>query len=140
MASDKSPPELPEHFAVPLHDIVESTRIVTETASDAIITIDESSKILFVNRATVTIFGYEIEELIGAELTMLMPEYLRQLHRAGLNNYLQTGKKHIPWTAVELPGLHKNGQEISLELSFGEFHRDGRRFFTGIARDISKRK
>ena len=42
--------------------------------------------------------------------------------------------------AVELPGLHKSGKEISLELSFGEFQKDGRRFFTGIARDVTLRK
>ena len=81
-----------------------------------------------------------MEEMLGAELTMLMPEYLRHLYRTGLKNYLETGKKHISWVAVELPGLHKSGREISLELSFGEFQKDGRRFFTGIARDVTLRK
>jgi signal transduction histidine kinase len=71
---------------------------------------------------------------------MLMPEYLRHLHRAGFKHYLETGQRHIPWEAVELPGLHKNGEEISLELSFGEFLTNGQRFFTGIARDVTKRK
>ncbi len=42
--------------------------------------------------------------------------------------------------AAELPGLHKDGREIPLEISFGEFTRDGRRFFTGIARDMTERK
>ena len=121
-------------------DIVENSRIIAETASDAIITIDENSTILFVNRAAVKIFGYSMEEMIGSELTILMPEYLRHLHRAGLTNYVATGKKHISWEAIELPGLHKDGREISLELSFGEFQKDGRKFFTGIARDITRRK
>lgn len=125
---------------VTLDDLVETSRIVTETASDAIITINEDSRILFVNRAAVNIFGYRLDEMIGAELTMLMPEYLRHLHRSGLKNYVETGQKHISWQAVELPGLHKNGSEISLELSFGEFQKDGKRFFTGVARDITKRK
>jgi PAS domain S-box-containing protein len=126
--------------SIALENILESTRIITETASDAIITIDENSRIVFVNQAAENIFGYSSEEMLGSELTMLMPEYLRNLHRAGLKNYLTTGKKHIAWVAVELCGLHKNGEEISLELSFGEFLKDGRRFFTGIARDITKRK
>jgi PAS domain S-box-containing protein len=139
MASDSSLTDQPETTITPL-DSVESSRIIAETASDAIITIDESSRILFVNRAAVNIFGYAMEEMMGAELTMLMPEYLRHLHRAGLKNYLGTGQKHINWEAVELPGLHKSGKEISLELSFGEFRKDGRRFFTGIARDITRRK
>jgi PAS domain S-box-containing protein len=123
-----------------LQDIVESSRVIVETASDAIITINEESIILFVNRATSNIFGYAAEELIGSELTMLMPEYLRHLHRVGLDHYLATGQKHIPWAAVELPGLHKSGRELALELSFGEFNKDGHRFFTGIARDITRRK
>ena len=138
MAIDNSLTESAQPLAS--EDIVESSRIITETASDAIITINENSRIIFVNRGAVNIFGYSIEEMLGAELTLLMPEYLRHLHRAGLKNHLETGGKHISWVAVELPGLHKSGMEISLELSFGEFQKDGQRFFTGIARDITKRK
>ena len=140
MSSNNSPTQSPAASDIPMEDIVASSRIITETAADAIITIDENSKILFVNNAAVRIFGHSIEELLGSELTMLMPEYLRHLHRAGIKNYVATGKKHISWVAVELPGLHKSGKEISLELSFGEFQKDGRRFFTGIARDITRRK
>ena len=140
MAHDTSLTDPSSNSDVHFQNTVENSRIIAETASDAIITISESSTILFVNRAAVKIFGYAVEEMLGAELTMLMPEYLRHLHRAGLKNYLETGSQHIPWEAIELPGLHKSGKEISLELSFGEFHKDGRRFFTGIARDITKRK
>ena len=140
MGRDKSLTESPEAPGIAQHDFVESSRIIAETASDAIITINEKSRILFVNRAAVNIFGYSMEEMVGAELTMLMPEYLHHLHRAGLKNYLETGKKHISWVAVELPGLHQSGREIALELSFGEFQKDGQRFFTGIARDITRRK
>jgi signal transduction histidine kinase/CheY-like chemotaxis protein len=71
---------------------------------------------------------------------MLMPEYLRRLHRLGIDRYVRTGRKHISWRSVELPGLHKSGREIPLELSFGEFVREGKHFFTGIARDITERK
>ena len=93
MASDNSRTESAQPLA-PV-DIIESSRIVTETASDAIITINENSRIIFVNRGAVNIFGYSIEEMLGAELTMLMPEYLRHLHRGGLQNYLETGKKYL---------------------------------------------
>ncbi len=123
-----------------MQSIVESSRVIAETASDAIITINEESTILFVNRATSNIFGYTAEELIGSKLTMLMPEYLRHLHSIGLRNYIETGQKHISWEAVELPGLHRSGKQLTLELSFGEFQKDGYRFFTGIARDIGRRK
>ena len=115
-------------------------RIVEETVSDAIITIDESSKILFVNRAAEKVFGHPASEMVGRDLTMLMPEYMRHLHRAGIDRYLETGRRHISWEAVELPGLHSSGREVTLEVSFGEYARDGKRVFTGIARDITERK
>lgn len=139
MAADKPPsgfgqqPIAPEHLAA-------ISRSFAETASDAIITIDEHSIIVHANSAAEKIFGYTTEELIGTELTILMPEYLRHLHRAGLKQYLETGTKHLSWDAVELPGLHKSGREILLEVSFGEFQTDGRRLFTGIARDVTKRR
>ena len=115
-------------------------RTLAETASDAIITIDEAGFIVFVNPAVEKVFGYPPEQMIGHDLTMLMPEYLRHLHRAGLQRYQETGKKHISWEAVELPGLHQTGREIPLELSFGEFVRNERRYFTGIVRDVSERR
>src|SRR4030095_724050 len=115
-------------------------RTLAETASDAIITIDDSSTIVFVNQAAESVFGYTREELLGTKLTRLMPEYLRHLHEAGLTRYNQTGTRHIAWVGTELPGLHKDGHEIPLEISFGEFVRNDQRFFTGIARDITERK
>ena len=123
-----------------LRQTEEHYRAVAEAATDAIITIDSDSAILIVNPATERIFGYSTEELIGQPLTMLMPEYLRHLHKAGTTRYLDTGQKHIQWSAAQLAGLHKSGSEIPLEISFAEFTRDGRHFFTGIARDISQRK
>lgn len=118
----------------------QSSRIIAETASDAIITIDQNSIIHFVNRAAERIFGYTREEMLGQELTMLMPDYLRHVHKAGIQRYTETGRRHIDWEAVALPGLHKNGKEIPLELSFGEYTENGQHFFTGIARDISERR
>lgn len=113
---------------------------IAETAPDAIITINSESTILLVNPAAEKIFGYSIEEMLGQPLTMLMPEYLRHVHRGGITRYLGTGQKHIEWAAVQLPGLHKSGGEIPLEISFGEFIKGGQRFFTGIIRDITERK
>ncbi len=118
----------------------EKYRIVAETAGDAIISIDGKSTILFINRAATRIFGYEIEEMIGQSLTMLMPEYLRHLHTAGQERYIKTGKKHVNWQQVEVPGLHRDGHEFPLEISFGEFNKNNNHIFIGIARDITERK
>jgi PAS domain S-box-containing protein len=69
-----------------------------------------------------------------------MPEYLRILHNQGMERHINTGKKHIPWESVEVPGLHKDGREIPLEISFGKFIDNEQHIFTGIIRDISERK
>ena len=129
-----------DNLEAPLAGLYQITRVIADTASDAIITIDEESTMLFVNRAAERIFGYPRAELLGQSLTMLMPDYLRHVHRAGMQHYLATGQRHTSWEAVALPGLHKSGREIPLELSFGEFTENGRRFFTGIARDITERR
>jgi PAS domain S-box-containing protein len=123
-----------------LQDREERYRVVTETATDGIVSIDGSSTILFANNGAARLFGYTREELIGHDLTMLMPEYLRAVHKASMQRYVETGARHIAWTAVALPGLHKNGSELSLELSFGEYRQNGRPIFTGIIRDVSERK
>ena len=106
-----------------LSSLQQITRVVAETASDAIITIDESSKMIFINRATEKIFGYSREELIGESLTILMPDYLRHVHRAGLKRYLETGKRHLSWEAVQLPGLRKDGTEIPLVIQCSSHNR-----------------
>ena len=129
-----------KHAEEALRDSESHFRSVAESASDAIITVDEKSSIISVNPAAERIFGYSIAELNGAHLTMLMPEYIRHLHRAGLERYITTNHKHISWQAVELPGLHKSGHEIPLEISFCEWTRKGTRYFTGIVRDVTERK
>jgi PAS domain S-box-containing protein len=118
----------------------EKYRLVVETASDAVISLDETSAILLANPATTRIFGYDPAELIGKPLTMLMPEFLRKLHEVGFKRYLATGQRHINWQGTELVGRRKNGQEFPVEISFGELTKDGHRVFTGFIRDISERK
>ena len=121
------------------HESSELLRVVAETASDAIISIDHDSVILFANPAAERIFGYTIPEIVGQQVTLLMPECFRLLHKTAIGSYVSTGQKHIPWTGLQLPGLHKSGAEIPLEISFGEHVRDGKHIFTGILRDVSER-
>jgi PAS domain S-box-containing protein len=117
----------------------DSYRIVTETASDAILTMDAGSVILSVNPAAERIFGYTAAEMVDQPLAFLMPERFRESHRRGVRRYLETGVRRIRWDGVQLPGLHKSGREIPLEISFGSFLRDGEPVFTGIIRDVSER-
>src|SRR5580704_2117062 len=118
----------------------EQYRTVVETATDAVVSIDEDSKILLANPATARIFGYEPVELIGKPLTVLMPEFIRKLHEAGFRRYLATGQRHLNWQGTDVTGLRKNGQEFPVEVSFGEMTSNGRKVFTGFIRDISEKK
>ena len=123
-----------------LRESEERYRAVTETAQDAIFTIDRDSRILMVNRAVRRLFGYEPEELIGKCLDVLMPDAYRKRHREGVERFVNTHQRRIPWTGVELPGLHRDGHEVPLEISFGFWEGESGPVFTGFARDITDRK
>lgn len=114
-------------------------RTLAETAADAILTMDERSVISFANPAVHKILGYHPEELIGRRMTILMPQRFRRQHRASVKRYRATGEKRIPWAGVELWARHRDGREIPVEISFGEFISGGEHIFTGIVRDISER-
>lgn len=117
----------------------ERFRTVAETAAEGIITMDETSTLVFVNRATEQIFGYTEAEMLGQNLSMLMPERLRSAHHQAMARYLDTHKRHLSWEAVHLQGRHKNGKEIPLELAFWEFNQHSRKYFGSIVRDITDR-
>ncbi|MGA7708022.1 MAG: PAS domain S-box protein, partial [Acidobacteriaceae bacterium] len=117
-----------------------SYRVVVETASDAVVSMDDKGLIVFANPATNRIFGYDPAELAGKPLTILMPEYMRELHKTGFNSYLATSQRHVNWQGVELTALRKNGEEFPVEISFGEVAKNGHKTFTGFLRDISRRK
>ena len=71
--------------------------VLGEAAADGVILIDDQSTILFVNPAAGRIFGYQPAEMVGKNLTFLMPEYLRQNHLSSLKRYTATGRRHISW-------------------------------------------
>ena len=113
---------------------------LAESAADAIFTIDARSTILFANAATERVFGYHPSEVVGRNLSALIPERFRERHNAGIARYMSSGRRNIPWTGVQLPGLRKDGTEVPLEISFGEFvGEDGQRLFSGFMRDVSER-
>lgn len=115
-------------------------RSITETATDAIIEIDAESVIRFANPAVEDLFGYSPAEVEGQSLLTLMPERFHDRHREGIAQYLETGERHIDWSGAELPGLRKDGEEITLSISFAEHEIGDERRFTGIIRDVTERK
>ena len=115
-------------------------RVMVETASDAVIGMDEGGTIILANAATKRVFGYEPAELIGRSLTALMPESMKKLHEAGYKRYLATGEKRLNWQGTEVTARRANGEEFPAEVSFGEMTTDGHKVFTGFIRDISEKR
>ena len=126
--------------ALALRESEERYRVVSETAQDAIFTIDAASTILFCNGAVERVFGWKPEELVGRNLDVIIPPSLRESHRRGLERFLRTGEKRIPWNGFELPALHRTGREVPVEISFGVWKDGERATFTGFARDITERQ
>ena len=115
-------------------------RSVMESASDAIISVNERGKIISWNKGAENIFGYAEEEALSQPLTLLMPERFRELHSKGFKSYLKTGEARVIGKTLELEGLRKNGSLFPLELSLGVWEVGEEKFFSGIARDITERK
>lgn len=113
---------------------------LAENAADAIVTITAEDRILFANPTALKMFGYTWEELESLPFTHMIPERFREGHREGMARYIATGKRRIAWNGVELTGLHREGWEFPVEVTFGEFTQHGERFFTGLMRDITERK
>lgn len=122
-----------------LRDSESKYRSVIDTATDAIIVIDDRGTIEIVNPATSKIFGYTAGELIGQNVTILMPAEAAAKHDECLADYLRTGAAKIIGIVREVEGRRKDGSIFPLDLAIGEWH-DGKSRFTGIMRDISERK
>lgn len=133
---------LEEHHALGerLKDRENRYRMIAESVSDAIISADEKGIILYANPAVERIFGHRPDDLVGEDVQTLVPERYRPAHQRGLRRYLETGRRRRDWTGMDLTGLHKDGRELDLEVSFGESNGpDGRRFI-GMVRDITERR
>jgi PAS domain S-box-containing protein len=121
-----------------LRDSENELRALAETASDAIFAVDEEGKVVFTNPAAEHMFGYQRTELIHQDMARFIPRYWRSLQLAGVAG--DESEVDISWDSRELRGLHASGLEIPLELSFGQFTRQDKRYFTIIARDVTERK
>lgn len=115
-------------------------RVVIETASDAVVSTDESGEITLANPAIKRMFGYNPEELIGKSLKVLMPGAMHKLFETGFKRFLETGARNLNWQGTEVTAVRANGEEFPVEVSFGEITANGRKIFTGFIRDISEKK
>ncbi|MGZ8336164.1 MAG: PAS domain S-box protein, partial [Allosphingosinicella sp.] len=112
---------------------------VISSSLDAIVVIDEQGKVLGINPAAETLFGFSPREALGRPIAeLIVPEDLRELHRKGLAAYIAGGPSKVLGKRVETQGVCKDGREIPIELTILEIEVDGRRVFTANIRDRSE--
>lgn len=114
-------------------------RSVIDTAPDAIVTIDPRGRIESFSPAAERMFGYRAGEVIGQNVSMLMPEPYRSQHDGYLARYLSTGEKRIIGIGRTVIAQHKSGATFPIELAVGEVRTGVGHVFTGFIRDISDR-
>ncbi len=113
---------------------------ILNAAKEAIVTINHHGIMAYANHAVTALFGYELDDLLGCNINMLMPEPDKTNHDQYINHYIQTGQNKIIGSSREVVGIHKDGSKLPLELSITEFKIDNQPFFTGTLRDIRERK
>ena len=113
---------------------------IVETAAEGIIVIDEQGIVDRFNPAAERIFGYIEADVIGKNVSMLMPAPYREEHDGYLARYLKTGEKKIIGIGRELAGMRNGGETFPMDIAVSEVRLSDRRMFTGIVRDITERK
>ena len=115
-------------------------RSLFEVAVYGVLTIDERGKIGSANPAAERLFGYSSSEMIGRNISLLMPEPYRAEHDAYLENYLHTGVRKIIGIGREVLGRREDGSTFPMDLAVSELQLDGKRHFQGLVHDVSERK
>ncbi|MEQ8666769.1 MAG: PAS domain-containing sensor histidine kinase [Rhodospirillales bacterium] len=122
------------------HLLSSTESVLFDTIADGAILIDSTGRILQFNKACETIFGYRPEEVIGSNVSVLMPESPALQHDSYTSSYFRTLKDKAIGTRREFRGRRKDGSLFPMELSIGEYRQEQAATFIGIIRDISERK
>lgn len=115
-------------------------RSILSTVPDAMIVIDDQGKILSFSAAAERLFGYSEAELLGANVSALMPSPDRDRHDGYIERYLATGEKRIIGIGRVVFAQRKDGSTFPMELSIGEAAGDAHPLFTGFIRDLTERQ
>jgi two-component system, LuxR family, sensor kinase FixL len=125
-------PSLPQQEAL--------LRAILETSPDGLITIDENGMVQSFNPAAERMFGHHAAEVIGQNVSCLMPSPYRDEHDGYLERFLRTGERRIIGIGREVLGQRKDGAIFPMELAVGEVRAEGQRLFAGFVRDVSARQ
>ena len=115
-------------------------RSILETVPDAMIVIDERGYILSFSAAAERMFGFSEDEVLGENVSILMPSPDRERHDGYLERYIRTGERRIIGIGRVLTARHRDGATFPIELSVGEARISDDRVFTGFIRDLTERQ
>lgn len=124
-----------------LHNADERTRMIVDSALDAVVTIDTEGKVTGWNRQAESIFGWRSEEVIGRPMAgIIIPTRDRDSHARGFGHFLHTGEGAILNRRVEVIALRRDGREFPVELTVSAARLAGGWSFSAFVRDITERK
>lgn len=113
---------------------------ILATVPDGMVLIDQRGIVQSFSVMAERLFGYRADEVVGRNVSVLMPSPYREQHDGYLNRYLRTGEKHIIGVGRVARAQRKDGSTFPIELSVGETEVNGERLFTGFIRDLSERQ
>jgi len=113
---------------------------VLASITDAVITIDEEHRIVYCNRAAEEMFGYTSSELVGNDVSPLIPEPHHSIHRGYVDRYILTREGRVIGKSRECAGRRSNGEDFPAEISYSVSQTAGKLYFTAVIRDISQKK
>ena len=136
-----------QKMSASLRDSERRGRALLDNVDEAIVSISDTGIIELFNPAAERMFGYRSEEIVGRNISLLMPEPYRNEHDGYLRRYLDTGQAHMIGIGREVTGRRSDGDVFPMDLRISEFYPlsdlarlEGRRHFVGIIRDITERK
>ena len=112
---------------------------ILDTILDAVISIDQTGRIISFNRSAEKIFGYTADEIIGGSVNRLMPAQFSARHDAAMKEYLRTGVSHAMGLIREFTAMRKSGEEFPIRIAITELPPgpDGMKYFLSTIQDIS---
>jgi two-component system sensor kinase FixL len=133
---------MPARYASELRELGSAAhlRSILETIPDAMVIIDEKGRILSFSKAAERLFGFAEAELLGENVSTLMPSPDRERHDSYLERYLKTGEKRIIGIGRLVTGRRRDGTTFPMELAVGEAMIGDDRVFTGFIRDLTERQ
>jgi two-component system sensor kinase FixL len=113
---------------------------ILETVPDAMVVINERGLVQSFSVAAERLFGYSPDQVIGKNVSLLMPTPYRENHDGYIERYLRTGDRQIIGIGRVVVGERKDGSTFPMELTVGEMRSADKRYFTGFVRDLTERQ